>query len=77
MPYSKRLLELITSRNDSSEYCSHYSDKLTISFSFFRKLFLHNWLVNISGKANSFKEIDLLQEHQNFWLKVCSDHYPY
>ncbi|THU99993.1 hypothetical protein K435DRAFT_818414 [Dendrothele bispora CBS 962.96] len=35
-----------------------------------RKLFLHNWLVNISGKANSFKEIDLLQEHQNFWLKV-------
>ncbi|THU77690.1 hypothetical protein K435DRAFT_701848, partial [Dendrothele bispora CBS 962.96] len=36
----------------------------------YRKLFLHNWLVNLSGKANAFKEIDLLQEHQNFWLKI-------
>ncbi|KAE9390679.1 hypothetical protein BT96DRAFT_1063542 [Gymnopus androsaceus JB14] len=35
-----------------------------------RKFFLHNWLVNLTGKPNSFKEIDLLQEHQNFWAKV-------
>lgn len=34
--------------------------------------YLMHWLVNISGKPNRFKEVDLLQEHQNFWLKVCS-----
>ncbi|KAJ6555255.1 hypothetical protein B0H10DRAFT_2201691 [Mycena sp. CBHHK59/15] len=31
--------------------------------------YLNNWLVNLSGKINGFKEIDLLQEHQNFWAK--------
>ncbi|KAJ7064171.1 hypothetical protein C8F01DRAFT_984216 [Mycena amicta] len=35
-----------------------------------RNTFLMNWLVNLSGKPNTFKELDLLQEHQNFWLKV-------
>ncbi|KAK7016411.1 hypothetical protein VNI00_018893 [Paramarasmius palmivorus] len=35
-----------------------------------RKFFLHNWLVNLTGKPNGFKEVDLLQEHQNFWLKA-------
>ncbi|KAJ7061273.1 hypothetical protein C8F01DRAFT_1210307 [Mycena amicta] len=35
-----------------------------------RNAFLMNWLVNLSGKPNGFKELDLLQEHQNFWLKV-------
>jgi len=29
-----------------------------------------NWLANLSGKVNGFKEMDLLQEHQNFWAKV-------
>jgi len=33
--------------------------------------FLNNWLANTSGKPDGFKEIDLLQEHFNFWLKVC------
>lgn len=32
--------------------------------------FLKNWLANLSGKINGFKEMDLLQEHQNFWAKV-------
>lgn len=36
----------------------------------FRKFFLHNWLVNITGRPNAFKEVDLLQEHQNFWAKI-------
>ncbi|KAE9388612.1 hypothetical protein BT96DRAFT_1073185 [Gymnopus androsaceus JB14] len=36
----------------------------------FQKLFLHNWLVNLTGKADGFKEVNLLQEHSNFWLKV-------
>jgi hypothetical protein len=37
-----------------------------------RRFFLHNWLVNLTGRPNGFKEIDLLQEHQNFWAKVVS-----
>ncbi|KII91476.1 hypothetical protein PLICRDRAFT_156573 [Plicaturopsis crispa FD-325 SS-3] len=35
-----------------------------------RELFLNNWLVNLTGRADGFKEIDLLQEHQNFWAKI-------
>ncbi|KAJ7607150.1 hypothetical protein FB45DRAFT_993941 [Roridomyces roridus] len=35
-----------------------------------KKFFLHNWLVNVKGVPNGFKEVDLLQEHQNFWAKV-------
>lgn len=31
-----------------------------------------NWLANLTCKPNGFKEMDLLQEHQNFWLKVCT-----
>jgi len=31
---------------------------------------LNNWLVNISGKAGRWHELDLLQEHLNFWIKV-------
>ncbi|KAJ7211655.1 hypothetical protein GGX14DRAFT_362584, partial [Mycena pura] len=35
-----------------------------------RDAYLNNWLVNLTGKILAFKEIDLLQEHQNFWAKV-------
>ncbi|KAJ3832078.1 hypothetical protein F5878DRAFT_671204 [Lentinula raphanica] len=35
-----------------------------------REFFLHNWLVNLTGKVNRWKEVDLLQEHQNFWAKI-------
>ncbi|KAH9031765.1 hypothetical protein EDB85DRAFT_1865564 [Lactarius pseudohatsudake] len=31
---------------------------------------LNNWLVNPTGKANSFVELDLMQEHLNYWIKV-------
>ncbi|TDL17322.1 hypothetical protein BD410DRAFT_730160 [Rickenella mellea] len=34
-----------------------------------RNAFLMNWLVNTTGLKDRFKEIDLLQEHQNFWAK--------
>ena len=37
----------------------------------FSDAFLKNWLANLTGKINGFKEMDLLQEHQNFWAKVC------
>ncbi len=31
---------------------------------------LDNWLVNLTGHVDGFKEVDLLQEHQNFWAKI-------
>ncbi|EGO04649.1 hypothetical protein SERLA73DRAFT_118594 [Serpula lacrymans var. lacrymans S7.3] len=34
------------------------------------KLVLSNWLVNPTGKQNSFVEVDLMQEHMNCWIKV-------
>ncbi|KAH9165155.1 hypothetical protein EDB89DRAFT_2077212 [Lactarius sanguifluus] len=30
---------------------------------------LNNWLVNPTGKVNSFVELDLMQEHLNYWIK--------
>ncbi|KAK0435753.1 hypothetical protein EV421DRAFT_1716489 [Armillaria borealis] len=35
-----------------------------------RDTILDNWLVNLTGRSDGFKEVDLLQEHQNFWAKV-------
>ncbi|KAK7019993.1 hypothetical protein R3P38DRAFT_1236976 [Favolaschia claudopus] len=34
-----------------------------------RHVILQNWLINPTGKPNSFVEIDLAQEHLNFWIK--------
>lgn len=33
---------------------------------------LQNWLVNPTGKVDSWIEVDLLQEHLNFWTKVST-----
>lgn len=35
-----------------------------------RTAWLMNWLANLTGKVDGFKEMDLLQEHQNFWAKI-------
>ena len=35
-----------------------------------REAILNNWLVNPSGKPGGWHELDLLQEHLNFWIKV-------
>ncbi|KAJ7688874.1 hypothetical protein B0H17DRAFT_1202734 [Mycena rosella] len=35
-----------------------------------KRFFLHNWLINLTGHLYGFKEVDLLQEHQNFWAKI-------
>ena len=35
-----------------------------------RKAILNNWLVNPSGEPKRWHELDLLQEHLNFWIKV-------
>ncbi|KAG6908630.1 hypothetical protein DXG01_003955 [Tephrocybe rancida] len=34
-----------------------------------RDIILNNWLLNPTGKPNSFVEVDLVQEHLNFWIK--------
>ncbi|KAJ7679242.1 hypothetical protein DFH06DRAFT_975213 [Mycena polygramma] len=34
-----------------------------------RHVILQNWLLNPTGRPNSFVEIDLVQEHLNFWIK--------
>ncbi|KAF8174074.1 hypothetical protein BJ912DRAFT_858960 [Pholiota molesta] len=34
-----------------------------------RKVVTQNWLLNPTGKENAFVEIDLVQEHLNFWIK--------
>ncbi|KAK0467468.1 hypothetical protein IW261DRAFT_1553871 [Armillaria novae-zelandiae] len=34
-----------------------------------RDIVLQNWLVNMTGQLNAFIEVDLMQEHMNFWIK--------
>ncbi|KZP05647.1 hypothetical protein FIBSPDRAFT_703872, partial [Athelia psychrophila] len=34
------------------------------------KLVLDNWLLNPTGRPNSWVEVDLMQEHMNYWIKV-------
>ncbi|EIM86401.1 uncharacterized protein STEHIDRAFT_57738, partial [Stereum hirsutum FP-91666 SS1] len=36
----------------------------------FRDIIIKNWLLNPTGKDNAFVEVDLVQEHLNFWIKV-------
>ncbi|KAJ7909892.1 hypothetical protein B0H13DRAFT_2233006 [Mycena leptocephala] len=43
---------------------------LYVTLTCFSEAYLMNWLANLSGKLLGFKEIDLLQEHQNFCLKT-------
>ncbi|KAJ7868794.1 hypothetical protein B0H14DRAFT_3084033 [Mycena olivaceomarginata] len=35
-----------------------------------RNIVLNNWLVNPTGKLFSWVEVDLMQEHMNFWIKT-------
>lgn len=35
-----------------------------------RNIVLNNWLVNPTGNPFSWVEVDLMQEHMNFWIKV-------
>ncbi|KAJ7576490.1 hypothetical protein C8J56DRAFT_900002 [Mycena floridula] len=34
------------------------------------EIILNNWLLCLSGNPNSFMEVDLVQEHMNYWIKV-------
>ncbi|KAJ6596642.1 hypothetical protein B0H10DRAFT_1959988 [Mycena sp. CBHHK59/15] len=36
-----------------------------------RNIVLNNWLVNPTGNPFSWVEVDLMQEHMNFWIKAC------
>ncbi|KAH7917112.1 hypothetical protein BV22DRAFT_983924, partial [Leucogyrophana mollusca] len=37
-----------------------------------RDIVMNNWLLNPTGRPNSFVEVDLVQEHMNYWIKVSS-----
>ncbi|KAH8101947.1 hypothetical protein BXZ70DRAFT_891314 [Cristinia sonorae] len=39
-----------------------------------RTAIMNNWLVNLSGKHGQFLELDLMQEHFNFWLEELAQH---
>ena len=54
--YGNELLEL------ACQFLKEYSDGLKLAH-------LNNWLVNPSGVPGHWHELDLLQEHHNFWLK--------
>lgn len=59
--YSQYLLEL---------YCNfkwEFSPKL-------RHAILMNWVVNLHGEPGMFIEMDLMQEHFNFWLEDMAQH---
>jgi len=36
-----------------------------------RDIIIKNWIINPTGKPNSGVELDLTQEHLNFWHKAC------
>lgn len=36
----------------------------------FSDIVFNNWLLNPSGRPNAWVEVDLAQEHMNFWIKV-------
>ncbi|PBK60341.1 hypothetical protein ARMSODRAFT_856122, partial [Armillaria solidipes] len=37
-----------------------------------RDIALKNWLVNTTGRSYAFVEVDLMQEHMNYWIKMIS-----
>jgi hypothetical protein len=41
-----------------------------VTDSLYSKLILNNWLLNPTGRPNSWVEVDLMQEHMNYWIKV-------
>lgn len=69
-----KTLGCVTTYPEKLRYGSHTSIHIIVQNTYYqhRKFFLHNWLVNVTGQPNCFKEVDLLQEHQNFWAKVCT-----
>lgn len=38
------------------------------------KIVLDNWLLNPTGNPDSWVELDLVQEHLNYWIKVTIYH---
>lgn len=38
------------------------------------KIVLDNWLLNPTGNPESWVELDLVQEHLNYWIKVSIYH---
>lgn len=40
------------------------------TYSTISAIIFNNWLLNPTGGPNSFVEVDLVQEHFNYWIKV-------
>ena len=51
--------------------CSFFDRHIDLPHRPIRNIITQNWVLNPTGKANAFVEIDLVQEHLNFWIKVC------
>lgn len=66
--FIKLYLTSMTIQTSSSMYPSYIW--FSVNNCKYSNIYLHNWLVNMTGRASHFKELDLLQEHQNFWAKV-------
>ena len=62
--------------DQTAQYCGAFKGVLLenlqsdILISFSSRVMIQNWLVNPTGKPNSWVPVDLLQEHMNFWIKV-------
>lgn len=50
---------------------------ITHSLDVCSEIIMWNWVVNPTGRPNGFIPVDLLQEHLDFWIKVCASLSPY
>ena len=74
--YAHEMLHLIHNLSSVWSPAIRYVSKSLSSHSrlyficFSRDIVLNNWLLNPTGNPNSWVEIDLMQEHLNYWIKV-------
>ncbi|KAF5336631.1 hypothetical protein D9758_015938 [Tetrapyrgos nigripes] len=65
----------IPGRTRFSRVGSHISQQAAVGASnepmyYCRDIVLNNWLLNLKGKPDCFLEVDLVQEHLNYWIKT-------
>ncbi|KAM6503971.1 hypothetical protein JOM56_000914 [Amanita muscaria] len=72
-------LWIFTFVGSGNPYYSQYLLKLYCNFKWefspkLRHAILMNWVVNLYGEPGKFIEMDLMQEHFNFWLEDMAQH---
>ncbi|KAG6835289.1 hypothetical protein H0H93_003080 [Arthromyces matolae] len=70
---------IFTFAGSGNPYYSQYLMELYCNFKWefppnLRAAILMNWVVNLHGKPGVFIEMDLMQEHFNFWLEEMAQH---